>query len=161
MKDKNSSSWNLFTFNDSHICMPMKSRYSILTPATVILMIATIQFSSQHLRAQEQKASQEQNTSRGQEVSLEQTVFENASVKWDLATSLPSDIQLDAATILNKSEYLVNLRQVFALPDQLEFVQEKESTGPHGDRHIRFTHKSSHARRHARCLLSRPQPRHS
>jgi len=79
------------------------------------------------VQAQDKKASQEQ------------TAFSAAVIKWNPDTHLPPDIKLDASASLNKDDFLTSLQEVFELPAHLQFVPEKESKGPRGDRHIRYT----------------------
>ena len=106
----------------------------------LIFLVAGIHFSRMPLRAQEQKPSRDNKASSEQTgtVSLQQTVFARATIQRSQETGLPSDIRMDASASLNEEEFLTNLRKVFVLPDQLQFVQEQENTGPRGDRHIRY-----------------------
>ncbi len=105
----------------------MKLRSCLPLLSSLIFLVAGITLSSLPIHAQNQKAS------------LQQTAFANAAIRWNQDTQLPSDIRLDASASLNEEMFFTNLRSAFKLPDQLEFVPEKESTGPRGDRHIRYT----------------------
>jgi len=72
---------------------------------------------------------------------LDQTAFAKADIRWDQASLLPADIKLDSSTSLNRDEFFTSLRNAFELPDQLQFVSEKEDAGARGKRHIRYTQK--------------------
>jgi len=61
-----------------------------------------------------------------------------AVIKWNPDSHLPSDIKLEASASLNENDFLRSLRNEFKLPPHLQFVTEKESSGPRGDRHIRY-----------------------
>jgi Zn-dependent metalloprotease len=71
--------------------------------------------------------------------SLDKTVFSGASITWNPVTDLPSDIRLDPSSTPYRDEFFANLRQAFEIPADMEFVLKKESTGPRGKRHIRYT----------------------
>lgn len=105
----------------------MNSKSLLSLPAAMIFMVISIHLFPLSIQAQKRKAA------------LEQTVFSKASIKWNPDTRLPSDIRLNASASLNKDEFFTQLRQAFELPAKLEFVKEKESSGPRGMRHIRFT----------------------
>jgi len=97
-----------------------------LLPA-LIFLITSIHLSSLSLLAQDFKAS------------LDQTIFSEAEIKWNTGTQMPSDIKLNASASSSKDDFFSNLRKAFELPSQLQFVPEKENTGPRGDKHIRYT----------------------
>ncbi|MCK4991529.1 MAG: hypothetical protein KAS29_13620, partial [Bacteroidales bacterium] len=97
-----------------------------LLPA-LIFLITSIHLSPLSLQAQDLKTS------------LDQTIFSAAEIKWNAGTQLPSDIKLDASVSLSKDYFFSSLRKAFELPAHLQFVPEKENTGPRGDRHIRYT----------------------
>lgn len=105
----------------------MRSKPYLLLPAAMILLVISMHLFPLGIQAQERKAA------------LEQTAFSGARIKWDPATELPSDIRLDASVSLNKDAFFKELRQTFELPASLDFVPEKENSGPQGMRHIRFT----------------------
>ena len=101
---------------------------SILSLLTVLGFLASgIGLSPLALQAQDKKAS------------LEKTVFSAAAIKWNQDTQLPRDIKMDASVSVNEDNFFRSLRETFELTDHLEFVPEKENTGPQGDRHIRYT----------------------
>lgn len=97
-----------------------------LLPA-LIFLITSIHLSPLSLQAQDLKTS------------LDQTIFSAAEIKWNAGTQLPSDIKLDASVSLSKDDFFSSLRKAFELPAHLQFIPEKENTGPRGDRHIRYT----------------------
>jgi Zn-dependent metalloprotease len=119
----------------------MKSRPFLPLLPVLIFLVAGTGVCTLPLRAQEQKPSRDNKVSSEQTgtASLQQTVFAKAAIRRSRETGLPSDIRLDASTTLNKEEFFTNLRKAFTLPDQLQFVQEQETTGPRGVRHIRYT----------------------
>ncbi len=104
--------------------MKFGSFHSLLP--VLIFLPSFLLFSSLPVQAQDYKAS------------LEKTAFSKAVIKWNRETHLPSDIKLDAPASLNEDEFISKLQQTFELPAQLEFVTDKESSGPRGDRHIRY-----------------------
>ncbi len=71
--------------------------------------------------------------------SLDQTDFSEAVIKWNPDTQLPSDIKLDASASLSEDDFFTGLRKAFKLPAHVQFIPEKEITGPQGNRHIRYT----------------------
>lgn len=64
--------------------------------------------------------------------------FSKAAIKWNPDSQLPSDIKLDPSSSLNEDDFIQSLRTEFKLPSHLQFIREKESFGPRGDRHIRY-----------------------
>jgi len=105
----------------------MQSRFVLSLIPFLIFLISSIHISTQPIQAQDLKAS------------LEQTAFAKAAIKWNPDTHLPSDIKMDASASLNEDDFITDLRKTFKLPSHLHFVLEQESTGPRGDRHIRYT----------------------
>jgi hypothetical protein len=105
----------------------MKSRSILSLLPFLGFLVSGIYLSPLSLHAQDKKTS------------LEKTVFSAAAIKWDPDTQLPSDIKLDASVSLDEDNFFTSLRETFKLTDHLEFVPKKESTGPQGDRHIRYT----------------------
>ncbi|RLE06430.1 MAG: hypothetical protein DRJ13_00180 [Bacteroidetes bacterium] len=104
----------------------MKLRSFLSLRPLLIFLLSFLHLSPLPVRAQDLKAS------------LEQTAFSAAAIKWNPDTHLPSVIKLDASASLNEDDFLTNLQKAFELPAHLQFVQQKESTGPRGDRHIRY-----------------------
>jgi Zn-dependent metalloprotease len=104
----------------------MKSRSPMLLLPALIMLATVLHLSPTPARAQDKKAS------------LRQTAFSSAAIRWNPETNLPADIQMDASVSLNEEDFLKNLRSAFGLPDNLQFVTEKESTGPPGETSIRY-----------------------
>jgi len=105
----------------------MRSRSFLSLLPALISLVCIMHLSPRPVKAQDKRAS------------LEKTAFSAAAIKWDPDTHLPSDIKLDASASLNKDDFLTSLQEAFELPAHLQFVTEKESTGPRGDRHIRYS----------------------
>jgi len=104
--------------------MKFRSFFSLLP--VLIFLLSFLYLSPLPVRAQDLKAS------------LEKTAFSKATIKWNKETNLPSDIRLEATASLNEDDFISNLQNTFELPTHLQFVMDKESTGPRGDRHIRY-----------------------
>lgn len=105
--------------------MKLRSLLSLL-PA-LISLVAGMHLSPLSIQAQERKAS------------LDQTAFAAATIKWNPHTQLPREIKLDASASLSKDDFFTTLRTAFQLPVDLQFVAEKEDTGPRNHKHIRYT----------------------
>ena len=105
--------------------MKLRSILSLLP--VLITMITMMHLASMTILAQDLKAS------------LEQTALSRAAIKWDPATQMPADIKPDASAALSGEEFFGNLRKAFQLPARLLFVAEKDTTGPAGERHIRYS----------------------
>ena len=105
----------------------MKSRSFLSLLPALVSLVSIMHLSPLPVRAQDKKAS------------LEKTAFAAAAIKWNPDTHLPSDIKLDASASLNEDDFFTDLRKAFELPAHLQFVMEKESTGPRGDGHIRYS----------------------
>ena len=104
----------------------MKSRSFISQLPLLIFWVACSHVSPLSIQAQDKKAS------------LQQTVFSEATIRWDPETHLPSDIKMNASVSLNEDGFFRDLRKAFELPDKLQFVPEKESMDPRGLRYIRY-----------------------
>jgi Zn-dependent metalloprotease len=96
-------------------------------PSALITLVIGLHLSLLPTRAQEKKGS------------LDRTPFAKAAITWNPDTRMPSDIRLEKSSSLSQEEFFSNLRTTFELPDDLRFVPEKESTGPRGDCHVRYT----------------------
>ncbi len=104
----------------------MKYRSFLSLLPALITLLSIIHISPLSVLAQDKKAS------------LEKTAFSQAAIKWNPDTQLPSDIKLAASASLSEDEFITSLQEAFELPAQLQFIAEKESKGPRGDRHIRY-----------------------
>jgi Zn-dependent metalloprotease len=105
----------------------MKIRSFLSLLPVLISVVTCMHLSPLPIQAQQKKAS------------LEQTAFATAVIQWNPGSRLPSDIKLDASASLSKDDFFSSLRKTFELPSRLQFVPEKETTGPRGERHIRYT----------------------
>ena len=104
----------------------MKVRSPLALLPALISLVTCMHLSPLTMKAQDLKAS------------LDQTAFSEAAIKWNPRTQMPSDIELDASTSLNRDEFFVSLRKAFKLPAQLQFIRETETSGSRGDSHIRY-----------------------
>jgi len=104
----------------------MKSRSFISQLPLLIFWVACSHVFHLSLQAQDKKAS------------LQQSVFSEATIRWNPDTHMPSDIKMDASVSLNEDDFFKDLRKAFELPDKLQFVIEKENTDPRGYRYIRY-----------------------
>jgi len=70
--------------------------------------------------------------------SLQNSVFAGAEIKWNRNKQFPEDIRMDVSSRMSKKEFITALRHTFDLPEQIQFVPEKEHVGPLGNTHIRY-----------------------
>lgn len=71
-------------------------------------------------------------------LSLQNTAFAGAEVQFSRSAHFPEDIKLEASNPMGKKEFFTALRQTFDVPEQIQFVPEKEHVGPMNNTHIRY-----------------------
>jgi len=70
--------------------------------------------------------------------SLQNTAFSEAVVQWNKDMPFPEDIKMGASNRMGKNEFFSALRSTFDMPEQIQFVPDREQPGPVGNTHIRY-----------------------
>ena len=65
--------------------------------------------------------------------SLQNTAFSEAVVQWNKDMPFPEDIKMGVSSRMGRKEFFSALRGTFDLPEQIQFVPDREQLGPLGN----------------------------